>query len=115
VRCSHVKESNFRCQFCGYVPHSHEQPGTGVWYCPKCGKRTTIRLTVPSPRRSSYKKPQSRQASRDQISSQIYRELTKEKSQEYGLKEPYLNPTIQPIKPKLRKKVRIFAPSKDND
>jgi uncharacterized Zn finger protein (UPF0148 family) len=110
-----VRESKFKCQFCGYIPRSHEQPSTGAWYCPKCGKRTTIRLTVPSPKRTSYKTPRSRQASRDQISSQIYRELTKDKNQQLGLKEPYLNPTIQPIKPKLRKKVRIFSPSRDED
>ena len=110
-----MNETEFKCQFCGYAPRSHEQPVTGAWYCPKCGKRTTIRLTVPPPRKRSYKKPQSRQMSRDRISSQIYSKLTQEKTQDYGLKDPYLNPNIQPIKPKLRKKVRIFSqlPEKD--
>jgi uncharacterized Zn finger protein (UPF0148 family) len=110
-----VKESKFNCQFCGYVPRSHEEPVTGAWYCPKCGKRTTIRLTVPSPRKTSFKKPKSPKLSRDRISSQIYSKLTQEKTQDYGLKDPYLNPKIQPIKPKLRKKVRIFSPSSEKD
>ncbi len=110
-----MRESEFKCQFCGYVPRSNEQPVTGAWYCPKCGKRTTIRLTVPSPRKFSAKKPQSRQTSRDRISSQIYSKFTKEKIQDFGLKDPYLNPSIQPIKPKLRRKVRIFYPSTDED
>ena len=110
-----MKETEFKCQFCGYIPRSHEQPVTGAWYCPKCGKRTTIRLTVPPPRRTSYKKPQTRQESRDRISSQIYSKLTQVKSQNFGLKDPYLNPSIQPIKAKVRKKVQIFSPSNEED
>ncbi len=110
-----MKETKFKCQFCGYVPHSHEQPGTGSWYCPRCGKRTTIRLNVPRPKKFSQKPPQSRQISRDQISSKIYNELTKGKGPEFGLKEPYIKPMIQPIKPKIRKEVRIFSPSNNND
>jgi hypothetical protein len=110
-----MKEMKFKCQFCGYTPRTHEQSETGAWYCPRCGKRTTIRLTVPRPRKFSQKSRQSSQISRDQISSKIYSELTKEKTPNFGLKEPYINPPIELIKPKLRKVVRIFFPPRDDD
>ena len=105
-----MNENEFKYQFCGYIPRENEQPRTGSWYCPKCGKRTTIKLTVPSPRKIALlKKQQRRQTSRDQISSQLYQELTKDINPNFGLKDPYLNPNISPIKPKNRKKVRVFA------
>ena len=104
-----MESREFRCQFCGYSPRNHEQPSSGSWYCPKCGKRTVISQTRSTIKRIPPKKSQSRSTSRDRIASQIYRRFAQQSSAGHGLKEPYLNPKIQPIKPRLRKQIRVFS------
>ena len=104
-----MESREFRCQFCGYFPRNHEQPSSGSWYCPKCGKRTVLSQTRSSIKRIPPKRSQSRSTSRDRITSQIYRKLAQRSSPDHGLKEPYLNPKIQPIKPRKRKEIRIFS------
>ncbi len=104
-----MEKKEFKCQFCGYFPRNHERPTSGSWYCPKCGRRTISQQARAPTKKFTPKKPQPRRTSRDQITSQIYNKLTEQTSHDYGLKEPYLNPKIQPIKPKLRKRIRIFS------
>ena len=97
------------CQFCGFTPPQHEQPRSGTWFCPKCGKRVLISQPVILPRRSPSKHTPRTKKSRDQISNQIYSKITKISSPDLGLKEKYLKPKLEPIMPKKRKKVRIFS------
>ena len=104
-----MEPREFRCQFCNYIPRTHEQPTSDSWYCPKCGKKTILSQTRESPRRFPTKRLQPRKPSRDRISTRIYTELTEQTDRDFGLKDPYLNPKIHTIKPRLRKGIRIFS------
>ncbi len=97
------------CKFCGYAPPQHEQPRSGTWFCPKCGKRVSISQPVFLPRQSRTKNLPTRRKTRDEISNQIYSNITKTSPPDLGLKEQYLKPVIEPIIPKKRKKIRIFS------
>jgi len=101
-----MSHQNVKCSKCGYTPR--DSPVSGVWYCPKCGKRMTIAASRPRVTRKFYRKPVTVQKSRDQVTSQIYRKLADEKPTDLGLKESYLNPKIDPILPKPRDKMRLF-------
>jgi uncharacterized Zn finger protein (UPF0148 family) len=108
-----LKNIAFRCQFCGYTPPLQEQPRSGTWFCPKCGKRVSISQPVILPRQSSKKSSKRGKKTRDQITNQIYSKITKKTPPDLGLKEKYLNPENEPIVPKIRKKVRIFSKGRE--
>ncbi|MCK4847524.1 MAG: hypothetical protein KAT16_00705 [Candidatus Heimdallarchaeota archaeon] len=104
-----MKNIKFNCQFCGYTPPIEEQPRSGAWFCPKCGKRVLISQPVIYPRSSSPKNIRRNKKTRDQITNQIYSKITKKSTPDLGLKEKYLKPLDEPIVPKKRNKVRIFT------
>jgi ribosomal protein L37AE/L43A len=109
-----MDNSNFRCKYCNYLPRANEKPFTGVWYCPKCGKRTRLEQTQKIQHKFIQRKDTSRRITRDRASSQIYSQHTREKNLDYGLKTPYLSPSIKEIKPKTRKEIPVFFQSKKN-
>ncbi len=109
MRFQFLNNNEISCQFCGYTPPQHEQPRSGTWFCPKCGKRVSISQPVILPRQSHSKKLPRRQKTRDQISNQIYSNITKTSTPDLGLKEQYLKPVVEPIIPKKRNKIRIFS------
>lgn len=100
-----MSQKRFSCSNCGYIP---KVTPSGIWYCPKCGKKSTISKRSSRVVKRYYSKPKPIQTSRDQVISQIYDKLTYHKPNDLGYKDPYLNPSIQPIEPKKRKKIRLF-------
>ncbi len=110
-----MAKSNFRCKYCNYMPRSSEMPLTGVWYCPKCGKRTTLERTQKTPRKFTHQRKTRSHITRDQASSQIYSKHTSVNKKDHGLKTPYLNPDIKEIQPKIRNRVRVFYQSKSGE
>jgi len=109
-----LTNSKIRCKFCGYSPPPNEQPNSGTWFCPKCGKRVLISRPVIFSRKSYSKNIHKSQKTRDQISNQIYSKITEKSSPDLGLKEKYLRPLIEPITPKKRKKIRVFSKGKED-
>ncbi|MHA1940339.1 MAG: hypothetical protein ACXAB2_01435 [Candidatus Hodarchaeales archaeon] len=105
----------FKCKYCNFIPRSNEIPSTGVWYCPKCGKRTTLERARKIPRKFIHQKKTAKKITRDQASSKIYSKFTFEKKPDFGLKAPYLKPTIKEIQPKIRKHIRVFYQSKSEE
>ena len=110
-----MNNNSIKCQFCGYTPPSDEQPSSGTWFCPRCGKRIRISQPVNLSQKSFTQKKRNRRTSRDQISNQIYSKMTKKTSTNHGLKEKYLNPKIDPITPRTRKGIRIFSKKRFKD
>ncbi|WP_455143183.1 hypothetical protein [Candidatus Hodarchaeum mangrovi] len=104
-----MSHSEFRCINCGYIPH--ESPVSGNWYCPKCGKRSTIKIEQPLHVRSYLRHKSVHQRSKDEIYNDIYKKLTLEEKQELGYKEPYINPVLSSVEPKKRETIRLFLPS----
>ncbi|MFX0184972.1 MAG: hypothetical protein ACFE95_17960 [Candidatus Hodarchaeota archaeon] len=98
-------QKRFSCNNCGYIP---QIAPSGIWYCPKCGKKSIISKKSSRAIKRYYHKPKPVQTSRDQVISQIYDKLTYPEPNDHGYKDPYLNPSIQPIEPKKRKKIRLF-------
>ena len=107
-----MSQDRFRCQNCGYTPS--KSPVSGAWYCPKCGKRTNIPKNRPHVAKKWYRSaPIKKTVSRDQVMSRIYHNLASRTSPDLGLKERYLNPSLPPIEPKERKKIRLFIKKND--
>jgi uncharacterized Zn finger protein (UPF0148 family) len=100
-----MEQRGYSCSNCGYIP---QVTPSGVWYCPKCGKKSSVTKRSSRAVKKYYSKPKPVQISRDQVASQIYQKLTYPKSEDIGYKDQYLNPSIQPIEPKKRDKVRLF-------
>lgn len=103
---------NFKCKYCNYIPRANEIPSTGVWYCPKCGKRTKLEQKQKKPHKYIQSKKPTRRITRDQASSQTYSQYTREKKNDYGLKTPYLTPPIEELRPKRRTQIPVFYKSK---
>ncbi|MFX0209740.1 MAG: hypothetical protein ACFFDT_27410, partial [Candidatus Hodarchaeota archaeon] len=94
---------SYSCSNCGYIP---QVTPSGIWYCPKCGKKSTITKRSSRTVKRYYSRPKPVQTSRDQVTSQVYEKLTFSKLNNTGYKDQYLNPLIQPIEPKKREKIR---------
>jgi predicted nucleic-acid-binding Zn-ribbon protein len=108
-----LNNNAIQCKFCGYTPPLQEQPRSGTWFCPKCGKRVLISQPVILPGQKITKSSRKSKKTRDQITNQIYSKITKNVPPDLGLKEKYLNPRLEPIVPKKRKKIRIFSKGKE--
>jgi ribosomal protein L37AE/L43A len=113
-RLAPLMNNSIECKFCGYTPPPQEQPRSGTWFCPKCGKSVSISQPVNLPKQVSPKNLRRSIKSRDQISNQIYSNITKKMPSDLGLKEKYLNPRFEPIVPKKRKKVKIFSKGRED-
>ena len=109
-----MNNNTIQCKFCGYTPPLQEQPRSGTWFCPKCGKRVSISQPAIRSRQKSTKSSRKSKKTRDQIINQIYSKITKKSPPDLGLKEKYLNPKNEPIIPKSRKKIRFFSKGREN-
>lgn len=103
-----MSHSEFRCIYCGFIPR--ESPISGNWYCPKCGKRSSIKIEQSRRVRPVFKHKNIHPKSKDEIFHDIYKKLTLEEKQELGYKEPYINPSISLVEPKKRENIRLFLP-----
>ncbi|NHJ00527.1 MAG: hypothetical protein EAX86_00215 [Candidatus Heimdallarchaeota archaeon] len=102
-----MSNPDLKCSNCGYNPR--QVPKSGVWYCPKCGRRNVKIERNYAQKGSRYpKKSILPSMSRDQVMKQLYEQLTAEKEVDGGYKEPYLNPDIPVILPIKRNRIKVF-------
>ncbi|MHA1215269.1 MAG: hypothetical protein ACTSPG_08215 [Candidatus Hodarchaeales archaeon] len=81
---------------------------SGSWYCPKCGKKSSLLTDQLRSAHTYRKKVVEIKKSKDEIYDQIYTRLTIKEKKDLGYKSPYLNPSIKSIEPKQREKIRLF-------
>ena len=72
-----MSHSEFKCTNCGYIPR--DSPVSGKWYCPKCGKRSTIKIEQPRRSRSYLQHKNIHQKSKDEVYHDIYNHLNYKK------------------------------------
>ena len=98
---------SFTCPHCKFSPRF--KPPHGVYYCPKCGKRSIIGES----RKRVYKSSQIKKSLPKKQPKYFsdYENMMSDTKESFGLKERYLNPQIKPLIPKKRKDIKLFIKS----